>query len=206
MSTSSEENLQKEREYHHGDLRKALVEAAVELLREKSINDLSLREVARHAGVSAAAPYRHFPSKEALLAAVAAWGFRRLSSGIDATQVPQNVDDMVQRGWAYLDFAEKWPNVYRTMFGGWIKDMREFPELEEAANDSFHQLVASLEAAGVGGENPMRAAIVVWCFAHGFASLKQDGLLQWDDQFDGMPCPTQAEILMEFETRMFRPD
>src|SRR4051794_27635084 len=121
--------------YHHGDLQRALVDAAVALLAEGGAAAVTLREVARRAGVTHAAPYRHFADKAALLAAVAEEGFRALHDAV-ARAGAEAPDDPLARlaasGQAYLRFAMSHPAHYRVMFGPDVA-AREHPELEGAA-------------------------------------------------------------------------
>src|SRR5205085_11935081 len=91
--------------YHHGDLRSALLHAALDILAEHGVPGLTLREVARRAGVSPMAPYRHFDSKDALLAAVAEEGFRRLGQRLSDTPHADPMADLVAQGMAYVRFA-----------------------------------------------------------------------------------------------------
>lgn len=155
--------------YHHGNLRAALIAAAEALLEKSGLEGVSLREAARVAGVSHNAPYRHFPSREALLAAVAAAGFARLAAAMDAA-------DPGSRGAcrAYLGFAAAHPALYRLMFGpGLSKDAH--PELRQAAGAAMRPLRA-ISAAGASRE----AAVGVWALLHGLAVLLADGQLADD--------------------------
>src|SRR3989337_63135 len=107
MSTSSS--------YHHGGLRAELVQTAGEMLEKQGLKSLSLREVARRAGVSHNAPYRHFPDRESLLAALAMEGFAKLGR---ALQEAGSAGGLRARGQAYLRFALQNPQRFRLMFGG----------------------------------------------------------------------------------------
>src|SRR5712675_1452378 len=104
--------------YHHGDLRAALVRAAIELLEERGETELSLRAVARRAGVSPAAPYRHYADREALVSAVAAVGYRELAKRLaDAHPAPSTPEQLASVGVAYVQFALEQPALFRMMFG-----------------------------------------------------------------------------------------
>lgn len=165
--------------YHHGDLRQALVSSACQLLDEKGVPALSLREVARRSGVSQAAPYRHFPDKAALLAAVAAQGFRGLSRTM--TESAKGIDSRTERfralGRGYVRFALENPSMLRLMFGAEIGAKRDHPELHQAAGDAYSILsdTASsvVENAGGGGSNTM--ALAAWSLVHGLSQLLIDG-------------------------------
>src|SRR5262245_23788463 len=104
--------------YHHGDLRRALLDAALEILAEGGAAGLTLREVARRAGVTHAAPYRHFEDKAALLAAVAEEGFRAVYAEMLARseRVKDPVERLYQIGAAYVLFAVTHPAHFRVMF------------------------------------------------------------------------------------------
>jgi len=105
--------------YHHGDLRAALVRAALELLEESGASELSLRGVARRAGVAPSAPYRHYPDRDALLSAVAAVGYRELTEKLaTAHPSPSTPDDLAAVAVAYVEFARQRPALFRVMFGG----------------------------------------------------------------------------------------
>ena len=155
--------------YHHGDLPAALLAAAERLLREHGPAGLSLREVARQAGVSHNAPYRHFPTREALLAALAAEGFHRLDAVLReaaASAAQTGEAPLLPLGRAYLRFAAAHPALYRLMFGaGPRKD--EHPALRAAAAPAFATLAACTP--------DRQAAIGAWALVHGLAQLLQDG-------------------------------
>src|SRR5580704_515080 len=103
--------------YHHGDLRVACLHAARELLEENGSSELSLRAVARRAGVSPTAPYRHYADRDALLSAVAAMGYRELAEKLAAAHpAPSTPDDLAAVAVAYVHFALEHPAVFRVMF------------------------------------------------------------------------------------------
>jgi AcrR family transcriptional regulator len=150
--------------YHHGDLRAAILRAAGKQLEKHGIAALSLREVARRAGVSHNAPYRHFPDRDSLLAALAAEGFENLAEKTRARQGRE-------MGEAYVGFALSHPQRYRLMFGGLLR-LDEHPELRERAHASY----AALEKAFAGqGVDARLAAAAAWSLVHGLAHLILDG-------------------------------
>ncbi len=122
--------------YHHGNLRAALLEAAGKLLEQGGPAALSLRAVARQLGVSHNAPYRHFATREDLLAALATEGFHALSQAMAKTRRAAGLEDDIVNwmGLAYIDFALKHPARYRLMFGG---AKAESAELSDSAKESF---------------------------------------------------------------------
>lgn len=154
------------RNYHHGDLRRALIEEGTAILAETGPAGLSLREVARRLGVSHNAPYRHFATREALLAAIAAAGYDAL-----AEQTDKAAGDMTARGLAYIGFALKHPAIFRLMFSDLI-DRSAFPDLAAAAERSLERASRAIGAAY--GSEP-EAVMAAWSFVHGLAQLLLDG-------------------------------
>jgi AcrR family transcriptional regulator len=165
--------------YHHGDLRPALIQAALELLREGGTEALSLRAVTRRAGVSAMAPYRHFPEKEALLASVAAHGFNRLRATLSTAD--SNAADareaLAAQGVAYVRFACEDPALFRLMFGA--AQPRNYPELG-AAGDAAYGVLAGRVASFCREAERADVALTCWSVVHGLASLLVDGQLRQD--------------------------
>ncbi len=164
--------------YHHGDLRRALIEAALELVVESGYEALSLRAVAQRAGVSHAAPYRHFEGKAELWAAVAEESFRGLLASMRAAV--EGVDDPTERhiqlGQGYVDYGLEHPHQYRVMFGPTP------PEDSEAARACFQMLVESIQygqkrRAFRPGDS-MEMALGAWALVHGLTLLALDGRLQ----------------------------
>jgi AcrR family transcriptional regulator len=152
--------------YHHGDLRSTLLASAAELLEEQGLRALSLREVARRAGVSHNAPYRHFPDRDSLLAELAAEGFRQLGETMAAKQGRA-------MGEAYVGFALENPSRFRLMFGGQLK-LGQHPALAGAARKTYDALVGAFrEQAGVA--DPEKSAAAAWSLVHGLAQLLLDG-------------------------------
>ncbi len=166
--------------YHHGDLRAALVAAALDQLRESGPAALALRAVARRAGVSPMAPYRHFADKEALLAAVAAQGFRlfanRLTGASEAEAAPNAA--LIAQGVAYVRFAHDEPALFGLMFGPMAPNPAGHPALQEASEEARGALAAAVAAATPAMSPAARAdyAMACWATAHGLACLLGDGL------------------------------
>ena len=157
--------------YHHGDLRAALLVVAGEMLERGGPDKLSLRDVARKSGVSHNAPYRHFPTREALLAALAAEGFRSLGEATakarsKTTATRRAIDSM---GLAYVEFALANPARYRLMFSG---AKSQSAELSDNARAAFNQLAGTADTRS--GETPNLAAVRAWAFVHGIAHLLLD--------------------------------
>jgi AcrR family transcriptional regulator len=170
--------------YHHGDLRQALINAALELVTEQDARSLSLREVARRVGVSHTAPYRHFADKDALLATVAEEGFEMLSHSLQAAMESLTADPLQQLeavGVAYVRYAIEHPSHYRVMFGAYGADEETHPSLAKASRQAFMVLMNVIvmgQSAGVmrTGE-PQQLAQAAWSLVHGLAMLLLDGQL-----------------------------
>ncbi|SRR6266498_3898965 len=170
--------------YHHGKLPKALVAAAVKLVESGGVGALTLRGAARKAGVSQAAPYRHFTDKQALLAAVAEEGFRSLTEAMRQATAPHEGDPLGRfhaLGRAYVDFAMAHPAHYRIMFGQAAADRSAYPLLKAAAQETFGLLVAAIQdcqrAGVVRPGDAEELALAAWSASHGLSSLAVDGQL-----------------------------
>ncbi|MEU4361533.1 TetR/AcrR family transcriptional regulator [Promicromonospora sp. NPDC023987] len=153
--------------YHHGDLRRAMTTAAATAVAEQGPAGLSLRELARRAGVSHAAPAHHFGDKAGVLTAVAADGFTQL-----AVALTEAGDDLLAAGLAYVRFAVDHPGHFAVMFDRSLlhADDAELRTAERAASDALAGLASDADAA--------RAA---WSVAHGFASLWLSGAISGPD-------------------------
>jgi AcrR family transcriptional regulator len=171
--------------YHHGDLRQSLIDAAIALMDEDGISELSLRQVARRVGVSHNAPYRHFEDKDALLAAVAEQGFQSLRAALEAAQqgiLPNSPQRLEAIGMAYVNFALAYPAHYRLMFGDYRCNFSQYAGLAEAAQQSFMVLVNTIRAGQAAGifraADPLDMARVAWALVHGQSMLALDHKLQ----------------------------
>jgi len=163
MSTSR----RRPRRYHHGDLRPAILRAASEILEKEGFAGLKLREVARCAGVSHNAPYRHFPDREALLAALAAEGFATLGREQQASAASGGLRAM---GEAYVRFALVHPQRFRLMFGGQLR-IGKHPALHAIATRTFEGLSGALASRVPGARGARDASIAAWAMVHGLAQL-----------------------------------
>lgn len=169
-----------QRGYHHGNLREALIAAALELIGDRGPAGFTFAEVARSAGVSTAAPYRHFRDRNALIAEIARQGFERFAAELQAAWQDGKPDPVIALencGKAYLAFARREPAAYAAMFqpgvpldedaGLLLASERAFGVLRHAAD------VACASGKDVGGRRPpaLMVALHVWAMAHGIASL-----------------------------------
>jgi AcrR family transcriptional regulator len=170
--------------YHHGDLRRALLEAASQLLEEKGVAALSLREAARLTGVTHQAPYRHFSDKTELVAAVAEEGFRGLQQAI-AKATARHANDPAARledaAVAYVTFAVEHPALFRVMFGEEIADKAAFPSLRAAADAMMGMLTTTIVEAQrahvLRKGDPLDLALAGWAMMHGVSQLLIEGPL-----------------------------
>lgn len=170
------------RSYHHGDLRRVIIETAQDMLREEKGWQFTLREVARRAGVSHAAPYKHFPDKCALLAELATIGFRQLRAEIAGAIKRQKSAraEFIAAGKAYIAFGTDNPCLYRLMFSGNV-ERSAYPDLDEAGHSAFGELLGILHRGQTNGafrNQPLSGqAAATWSLVHGFTMLAMDGQL-----------------------------
>jgi len=182
--------------YHHGDLRQALVRSALEILSETGVGGLSLRAAARRARVSAMAPYRHFADKEALLAAVAEYGFRELAARLTAATATAADPraGLAALGVAYVLFACDQPSLFKLMFGPTIEKKSGYPVLDEAGSACFNALRQAVEAAKFfeGDSDGGDVSLACWSLVHGLSALIVDGRLA---EYDSDPAEAIATRL-----------
>lgn len=189
--------------YHHGDLRSALLTAALDILREQGAQGLSLREVARRVDVSHQAPYRHFPDKEAMLAAIALEGFQRLQKSVDETLAKSGADPLLRLedlAMNYVRFALANTEHLHIMLGGFFPERDKYPPLRDAAEATFEvivQLVKTGQEQGlVRREDPERLALACWSSVHGIAALLMNDALKFMEI-----QPSNAEPIVRFIAR-----
>ena len=179
------------RGYHHGDLRNGLLEAARTILEEESLGALTLRAVARKAGVSHAAPYRHFPNHEALLVELSIEGFQELrESLVEAAKAPGSESDRIAHiGAAYMRFVAKRPALSRLMFGGQLPNRDQFPALAHKADSIGQEIGEALHDSALG--------LAVWSAVHGLAMLVLENVIDLGQRRSGLHVlPTRAEIIL----------
>ena len=164
--------------YHHGDLKQALIEAGITILKEEGVGALTLRSAARAAGVSHSAPYAHFTDKQALLAGISTRGFLNLQDQLTSTTAQFSMapkDLLIEIGWAYVQFAISEPALFKIMFAGILEDEHSYPKFMATVRQTYHHLVNVVEtcqSAGVLPQgDPEKMAIPIWSLVHGFVSL-----------------------------------
>ena len=198
-----------DRPYHHGDLRRAIVAAALEILSETQSHDFSLRELARRAGVSHNAPYKHFVEKRDLLAAVSAAGFEALTKrmNVEAAKASQPRAQLFAVLRAYIRYGVENPALYRLMFGGYLSGPDDGrPAIERAAAETARALLAGLIRDGALGkaipdtprnERKLAGAILAcWSLVHGLTQLIADGLVGPDKKSDEL-CETLLQGMLD---------
>ncbi len=168
----------KARSYHHGDLKTALMEAALRLVREKGPRGFTLNEASRTAGVSVSAPYNHFKDKEALLIEIVWLGNRTLETELRAaadTVAPPR-EKLLAVYLAYVSFAERHPDLFAVMFQSGI-DKTHYPEVQASSAKAFE--VAAILALQIepSQTSAQQLALAVWTMAHGFATLSVEGAM-----------------------------
>ncbi len=182
--------------YHHGDLRRALTEAAFELVRTHGLQALTLREVARKVGVTHAAPYHHFPSRDALLEALSEEGFEALCTAMEEASSACGRDPVTRLmavGRAYIDFGRAYPERLQVMFRRQPGPPVQ-PDPSSPRGRAFVQLFEAVKACQASGQAPpgdtWELSLAAWSIVHGFAKLWVEGPLQtmpaYAERFEAM--------------------
>jgi AcrR family transcriptional regulator len=173
--------------YHHGDLRRALLEEAIRTIQHKGVEQLTLRTVGKTLGVSRTALYRHFVDKQALLAAVGREGFRMLREALSEAMRSHGGGraGFEAQGATYVRFAVSHPSHYRVMFGGFLEACDKDAEFVQEAQGAFQVLVDAIveqqQAGTVRCDDPQVMATFVWSIVHGVSMLAIDGHLRGRD-------------------------
>ena len=171
--------LKKTKSYHHGDLKTAMIEAALQLVREKGPRGFTLNEASRTAGVSVSAPYNHFKDKDALLIEIVLLGNRTLETELQAAagtaEAPR--EKLLAVYLAYVSFAERHPDLFAVMFQSGI-DKTSYPEIHASSAKAFEvaaKLAAQIRKSQASAE---QLALALWTMAHGFATLSLEGAIE----------------------------
>jgi AcrR family transcriptional regulator len=165
----------------NADLRRTVLDASLELIEAEGLGALSMREVARRAGVSHQAPYHHFGDREGILAALAADGFAQLHN--DMQKAIASTRSAARRleavGNAYIEFALKRPGYFKIMFRSELVEMDRYDALRDRADEAFALLTSVIEpvARSRGAKDPMVLSVAAWAIAHGLATLVLEGKL-----------------------------
>jgi AcrR family transcriptional regulator len=184
MASTTSAARKPRRRYHHGNLRRALLDEALATIRAEGVDAVTLREIGARLGVSRTALYRHFADKRALLAAVSTEGFRTLRQQLVTAweEGGRGPAAFLSMGVAYVRFAVANSSHYRVMFGGFVDPKACDPELATEAAGAFQALVDALAALQrakvVRGDDTLTMARFVWAVVHGVAMLAIDGQLR----------------------------
>lgn len=182
-------------------LRDRILAASVELVATEGIAKLSMREVARRAGVSHQAPYHHFKDREAILAGVAEEGFAALSEALEGAAGPDPIAALTEGGRAYVRFAIEHPAHFRVMFRPELVRLEDHPSAHEVADRAYAGLEAlvarAVDAGALPAERAPGVVTLSWSFVHGLASLLLDGPLAEKVCEDGV---VEAHVEQAFET------
>ncbi len=165
--------------YHHGDLRAALLEAALDIITDSGPQQLTIREVARRAGVSHTAPYRHFADKDQLIVAVVEQGFSLLQDTMEkqkASVPPDPINQFAASGMAYVDFALTHPAYYRVMYSGDLLTSSE--SLQHTSTETFAAMIKDIETCQelniVKKGDAALQALGILSTIHGFVCMVND--------------------------------
>jgi AcrR family transcriptional regulator len=193
LITLNKSTVAKRQRYHHGDLERALIATALEVIGSDGVEGLTLRRVGTCLGVSRSALYRHFDDKAALMARIASDGFRLLHQTLKRVRVnapPDAPDTLAVMAAAHVHFARANPSHYATMFGGFLGDWRAYPELARQAEAARGEVVDAVHDAQKGGRigpgDPVLIAEVMWALTFGVARLGTS------DQLTPQPFPIEA--------------
>lgn len=189
--------------YHHGNLRRALIDAAAGLAGREGVESVSLRRVAALVGVSHAAPYHHFKNKADLLFEVGEEGFRRLDAAmVRAARKGRDAEDRLEAmGRAYVRFATRHPNYFRVMFRPELARSPE-PDPSSAGQRAFRRLIEAVQACrgneqGGLSDQLMLEVLYAWTIVHGLASLWVDGALSRLPPFNAWGITASIDRLLQ---------
>ena len=168
----------KARSYHHGDLKTAMIAAALQLVREKGPRGFTLNEASRTAGVSVSAPYNHFKDKEALLVEIVLLGNRTLETELraaaDTVDAPK--EKLLAVYLAYVSFAGRHPDLFAVMFQSGI-DKTLYPEVQASSAKAFEVAASLTLQIEPSRTSAQQLALAIWTMAHGFATLSVEGAI-----------------------------
>jgi AcrR family transcriptional regulator len=208
--------MAKKRSYHHPDLRQALLDGAVRLIKEEGMREFSLRKLAKEVGVSHAAPYRHFENKEGILATLMLEGHKRLRTTLlDArARCPgKAIDKLIAEGRAYMEFARKNPGYLSVMFSkeGMAAAMCVGEKLgaHQEDYDSFGVVETTVSECQAEGSMDPRAdtgalSLHAWAEVHGLALLRNDGLIAGMSEMRGGKESTTIDAIFAIMRARFK--
>ncbi|PCJ33091.1 MAG: TetR family transcriptional regulator [Alphaproteobacteria bacterium] len=195
--------------YHHGNLRKTLIDSALEILEEGTLADLSLRALARKAGVSQTAPYRHFEDKEALIAVLIEEGMRKLGQAmmeIMAMGIPP-VERLQKLGMRYVEFSEACPAHFKVMFEYELDNYEKYCALHEVSSQGFQCLrdtvLECLALPNARDIDPAVAQFSAWSMVHGLSVLLMNQSLMTHVKTDHLMTLGEKHQIAEQVTKLF---
>jgi AcrR family transcriptional regulator len=186
--------------YHHGELKGALIDAALEILQVRGIESLTIRAAAQKTAVSHTAPYRHFKNKDELMVALALRGLAILAETVDSAMYQCRKDQsraVRHVGLAYLTFACEHSELYRLIFGRDIRNKRENGDFFTAYDGLFQKLRSMIEVRIGQGDDSALVALAVWSAIHGYASFLID-----NSEYSAALMKKQAGPLLDIISRM----
>ena len=199
---------------HELDLKEACIQAAREVIAEQGTEGLSLRDVARKLGVSHQAPYRHYPSRDHLLAAIMQRCFEDFANHLDQASQAHATDALLGMGEAYMRYAAQHPLEYRLMFGTPWPEPAAHPELVRHAVHAFdllrNQLLQQLQERASAPQSDMLAllaqaelqALFIWSALHGMAGIQQSNVMQHLVLTPGVPAQAEPYLMGMMHTAL----
>lgn len=184
-------------QYHHGNLKQALIDVALDIVRTEGVSGISLRKVAKALDVTQTAPYSHFKDKKSLLATLAAIGFRLFAKRMseEILEAADSKDILRGLGMGYVLFATEEPELFRLMFGEEMNGYVESEELLTSAAESY-ELISNAVSRSLDEQQSDRdrstATTAAWSMVHGLATLIVDGKLDFPDNEDEKRAFIQA--------------
>ncbi|MEU4595705.1 MULTISPECIES: TetR/AcrR family transcriptional regulator [Nocardia] len=194
--------------YHHGDLRATLMAACLRLIESEGLAAVSLRRVAREAGVSSGAPYHHFADRAALLSALSVDGFQRLAEELIATraQASSPLAALTELAATYVRFSRENPALFRLMFRPELSQPDKHPDAAHAGDTAFGVLADTVTECVAAGQLPANQAdtlaVAWWSLGHGLASLWLDGHLEKRSEQLGTNAPDLVDEIMRAFTAL----
>ena len=195
--------------YHHGNLREVLISSALEILKEGTLQDLSLRALARKAGVSQTAPYRHFEDKEALIVVLMQEGSHLLQENMlaasESTKDP--VEKLINLGVSYYDFAEANPAHFRLMFGGSLENKEKYTSLVEIEHKGYEIVQDAvgecMKLPDAPDMPPEIVRLACWSLVHGLANLLLNNVTNDDIPNDEAKRAVVCEVISLYTKSLF---
>ena len=193
-------NIKKMKSYHHGNLKKELIECACNICERDGYSKLSIRSLAKESNVSQTAPYRHFKTKKDLFAAVACEGFKKLNDQISSINDSSPQKYLIKCGKTYINFGLTKANTYDLMFGTAVGNYADYPELNESANKLFSILLSSFKKLSNDDDETVAfKCITLWSMVHGLVGIIRKVNIVGDGNNNGpMPFAKQISKNLDF--------